>query len=213
MLIRILIIILTLYSSNVFAYQYTDDEGNWLARAKVGATLSNYSADYYLDGAPTNNVTDSKDFFASGSAIEIEGTYFINHHVSFSAALGYLPQQKITWTTGSYSDKGKINMIPVSALVQYNFAPYGEIRPYVGIGYHYTLMQNEFKKINVSDTSGLVVQLGTDWWINKHWGLNFDIKHYLMDIDLSMKNLTGTPLTAKTTVNPSSFSLGVAYRF
>ena len=106
------------------------------------------------------------------------------------------------------------------AALQYRPAPYGEVVPYFGAGYHYTFIFSTIDNVQFDDTSGPFLQAGFDWWLDSgNVGFSLDVKTMFMKnitIDLSDQSL---PISGRTLTNtveiddPLLFSAGVSYRF
>lgn len=198
-------------------YIYTEEEGPWVVRGKAGISVIQSSESTELNGAP---VASGDELFDNSAAFELEGSYFINDHFSFSGSLGYQPQEDlyISLNNGltSNTTNGKFKLYPVSASVQFYPAPYGQIRPYVGVGAHYTFATSSFNALEIEDNGGALVQAGTDIWINEHWGINLDVKKIWFETKIDEtklwdKNNEKRERTVK--VNPLVVTGGVAYRF
>lgn len=198
-------------------YKWSEDEGRWVFKGRIGAALLlDVSEDYTISGVhvPQRAVANG-DFFQDTVHAELEVNYRWTDHISFAATLGYQPHTNGVWQSGltGNTDAGKIALMPVSGIVQYNFAPYGQIRPYVGVGYHYTSVLSSYQTFKVKNDSGLVAQVGVDWWLQKHWGVNIDIKKYWIETVIDATSLAGFNLLNNATVDPLTIGVGIMYRF
>ncbi len=80
------------------------------------------------------------------------------------------------------SDTGSLNMFPQTFTFKYIIAPYGQITPYIGAGYNYTLLFSGRDLEDYENASGPVLQAGLDWWSkNSPVGFTFDVKKYFWD--------------------------------
>ena len=55
-------------------------------------------------------------------------------------------------------------------------------------------------------------QVGFDYMLDKHWGVNFDVKKLFLEPDWKV-DFNGAPLTGKAKLNPWLVGAGVTYRF
>ena len=214
---RSLVLFLTtliIFSSPALAdYEYSEDEGKWITRAKFGLALSDSSEKSTVNGVEGPN-TFNRNLVDPDGYLEGEVAYFYNNYVSFGASISYLRSKELIATFSGRNDTGNINMYPISALVNFHIAPYGTLRPYIGAGVHYTRINTDFQNIAVDDSSGFLLQAGADYWFDKKWGVNLEIKQYFMEVDADLTQLT-TPntVTQQSTVDPLLISGGFVFRF
>lgn len=222
-------IICFLFAGPAFAigkkpYQFDMHENPFVVKINTGLNSSpSYEEDTYYTSGPlksdTIRIRSERDRLSETEiSVEAIGQYFWTDHISFSASIGYRKNQTQTSKSGlsGYTDSGQATLIPVTGTVQYYFAPYGAIRPYIGAGYHYTKFINGYDYIQYSNSSGPILQAGLDWWYNVHWGVNFDIKKMWASTERDASKLHG--LSEGSAVHnidydPLTISLGLAYRF
>jgi outer membrane protein len=76
-------------------------------------------------------------------------------------------------------------------LAQWHFTDFGPFKPYIGLGVNYTIFFGQsagytptnglgVTNLTLHNTVGGALQVGFDYMIDKHWGLNFDVKKYLL---------------------------------
>jgi outer membrane protein len=56
-------------------------------------------------------------------------------------------------------------------------------------------------------------QIGFDYMIDRHWGINFDVKKIYIEPKATVTLLPATPLTANVKIDPWIIGTGVTYRF
>lgn len=195
-----------------------DEEGNWMGKFKFGGSVVSPSYDFKVNGVKQNIAGNSKDFVGSGVYAEAELLYKLSDRFSFTTSLGYLPNDKtqVTFTSssGSGTDEGGFTFYPATAGIQFNIAPYGRLRPYIGAGYHYSLINNDFNKIKAdSSTNGLMFSGGMDYWMDKKWGFSLEAKKYFMGFDIDTTKLVNINSGYDFTYDPLIFMVGLNYRF
>ena len=119
----------------------------------------------------------------------------------------------------NYSTKlGDTWVLPPTVTLQYHpLRGQSNFSPYVGAGLNYTWFYAENDADNVDDLDltggvGYALQVGADYWINKNWGLNVDVKKIWLNVDADMA-VGGTPVTAEVDLDPVVAGIGVSYRF
>ena len=146
---------------------------------------------------------------------EFDVSYFFTKNISAELVLTY-PQQ-VQINAGS-NQIGKITALPPSLLAQYHFTDLGAFVPYVGAGINYTIFGNiqnfpalgNGVKVNQSSV-GFAGQVGFDYFLDKNWGLNVDLKYITMATDI--KSVASGNSIGKLTLNPWTPAVGVSYKF
>jgi outer membrane protein len=110
---------------------------------------------------------------------------------------------------------GKTWLLPPTLTLQYHFTQFGAFKPYVGAGVNYTIFYNQaghgaLTDIDVEDSFGLAAQVGFDYMLDEHWGLNLDVKKLFLEPDWSAN---GGTLTGKAKLDPWLIGTGLTYRF
>jgi len=192
-----------------------DDYGNWIVRASAAGLLPSSKTETISDGVPRVGTP----FIGDGVGGTMDISYFLFDHLALVGSAGYFPGQNgtlsgVTFTgVSTLEDSGSVSVFPVAALVQYNMAPYGEIRPYVGAGIVYPLVDASYKELSFSTSAGPALQVGFDWWGPSNWGFNTDIRYYQMKLTTDYSKILGPGVNSTVNVNPVILSMGVAYRF
>lgn len=218
------IILLILFTNIPYAVAdytgYSADQGNLIIRPRLGYNISDGTQTSTVFGAPCPTCGDESIYYGANVSLDVEANLQITDHLSFAAQLGYIPQ-------GSYSlalfrsDSGNMDLVPFSALIQFTIAPYGKLQPYIGAGYHYTFIRNNYDFLSPDkSTSGPVVQVGADWWTSPSFGINFNAKYMLMEFNVDETGLLdpSAGYSENTRVrnieaNPLIFSIGASLRF
>jgi outer membrane protein len=124
---------------------------------------------------------------------------------------------------GSFFANGT-RMTPITAVLQWHFAPDGGIDPYVGAGAAYVLFDktNVFKSttlshINYKDDAGLALNAGVSFRVSRMLSLTADGKYVPLKASANAVYLPGTspgtPTGLKVKINPVIFSAGLTLRF
>lgn len=107
------------------------------------------------------------------------------------------------------------NVAP-TLLFNYHFGqPVDPLRPYVGIGVNYTKFTNIksplASDVQMSDSTGLAVQAGIDYALNKQWGLFASVAALKVKSDLVAAG--STVLTTTIDFKPIVYSAGASFKF
>jgi outer membrane protein W len=142
-------------------------------------------------------------------------------------------------------------VFPPSLLLQYHFTNWGAFQPYLGVGVNFTTYWGTrvnsgqiwpvafspasalgglggagaaFYSATVTPSWGVAAQVGFDYMLNEHWGLNLDLKYIGMaptvhtNISAFIPAAPGLgaifiPASVHLPINPLIVSAGVTYRF
>ena len=66
--------------------------------------------------------------------------------------------------------------------------------------------------LDVENTFGTALQVGADYMINEHWGVNFDVKKLFLKADFDA-TIGGTNYSGKAKLDPWLIGAGITYRF
>ena len=70
-----------------------------------------------------------------------------------------------------------------------------------------------YANLSIKDSWGVAGQIGFDYMLDKHWGINFDVKKIMMEPNATVTLLPSTPVTAKVKINPWIVGTGITYKF
>ncbi|MDR3467470.1 MAG: OmpW family protein [Xanthobacteraceae bacterium] len=154
---------------------------------------------------------------------ELDISYFFSKNLAAELILGVTPHH-ITGTGALAGlDIGKTWLLPPTLLVQYHFTNFGAFQPYVGVGVNYTAFFStsaanaggplSVTSLGVGSTFGAAAQVGFDYMIDRHWGLNFDVKKLYLEpkFDATVNNVIA--VNGRANINPWLIGGGVAYKF
>ncbi|GBD47930.1 OmpW/AlkL family protein [Methylopila sp. Yamaguchi] len=109
-------------------------------------------------------------------------------------------------------------VIPATVTAQYHFTNFGKFKPYVGVGVNYSIYFNEdgagptVRRLNLKNSVGVAGQIGFDYMIDEHWGVNVDVKKIYMEPKISLA-AGGANVHGRAKINPWVIGTGVTYRF
>lgn len=148
---------------------------------------------------------------------ELDISYFFTDNIAAELILGTTYANiDGEGTISGYGKIGKTWLLPPTLTLQYHFTNFGNFKPYVGAGVNYSIFYNQkgsaADSIDVKNTFGAALQVGFDYMVDQHWGVNFDVKKIFMEADYDAV-VGGTPVSGKAKLNPWLIGAGVTYRF
>ena len=113
---------------------------------------------------------------------------FVNPNLSFEIATGIPAYVSIktngynpfnpTLTNGTKLGEGLLSFVPMTAV--YHFNQFGSLQPYLGAGltpvFSFGNKNGFLTGITVPSSVGGVLQAGADYMIDRHWGVNVDVR-------------------------------------
>ncbi|MER9520524.1 OmpW family protein [Mesorhizobium sp. M0614] len=164
------------------------------------------------------NAVPGSDFSYSNTVTpELDISYFFTDNIAAELILG-TTYANIggQGTIGGLGNIGKVWLLPPTLTLQYHFTDFGAFKPYVGAGVNYTIFYNQHAgsadALEVKNTFGTALQVGFDYMVNQHWGVNFDLKKLFLKPDFDV-TVAGAKLTGKAELDPWLIGAGVTYRF
>jgi len=110
-------------------------------------------------------------------------------------------------------------MTPLTAVLQWHFAPSGFVDPYIGAGAAYVLFERanvfgtpNLNRIDFKDDVGLAVNGGLGFRLSRMFGITVDGKYVPLKSSAKAVFTNGTA-TTKVKINPVIFSGGLTLRF
>lgn len=117
----------------------------------------------------------------------------------------------------------EVEMMPITAVMQFHFAPNGRIDPYVGAGAAYVLFGDvdrpeelsniDFESIDFEDDLGLALNAGVGIKLTNNLGLTLDAKYVPLESSATAVRPIGGGSEVKFDMNPVIFSAGLTLRF
>jgi outer membrane protein len=122
---------------------------------------------------------------------------------------------------GSVGSGGNLEITPLTAVVQYHFAPNATIDPYIGAGAAYMIFDfsesqgvTGIDQIDFDDDVGLAVNAGLGIKLGGRLGLNLDAKYVPLESNATaLIVLTNEESVTRVNVSPIILSAGLSLRF
>ncbi len=170
------------------------------------------------DSGAVNGIAGSDLSYSDTVIPELDISYFFTDNIAAELILGTTYAH--VDAAGSIAGLGRVGkawLLPPTVTLQYHFTDFGAFKPYVGAGVNYTVFYNQsgsgdFSKLDIENKVGAALQVGFDYMLDDHWGMNFDVKKIFLEPKWKV-DLNGTPLTGKAKLNPWLVGAGVTYRF
>jgi outer membrane protein len=113
--------------------------------------------------------------------------------------------------------------LPPTLSALYYFDTNSALKPYVGVGINYTIFFDNsftntysdagFSDLELDNSFGYSVQIGTDYEIDKNWSVNISARYIDISTDASF-SVSGDPIgSASVDVNPMVYSVMLGYTF
>ena len=151
-------------------------------------------------------------------SLDLDFSYFFTENIAAELTLTYSRHD----VTAKNTDVGNINLgtidiLPPTLTLQYHFMPQKAFRPYVGAGVSYVLIPHDSPGAATSTAYdngvfGPAIQFGFDYFFNKNWCLNVDVKKVWVNVDATVHALGATVHTS-VDVDPWLIGVGIGYRF
>lgn len=183
-----------------------EDEGNWMIRARA------VNLDMAQKSDPVSGTGASNRLTVNNKVIpELDVSYFFTPNIAAELVLT-VPQKQNVYLDG---DKiGTFKHLPPTLLAQYHFNPEGNFRPYVGAGVNYTLISKEQIANGAyhldNHSTGLALQVGFDYKLDKNVYLNVDLKKLRLRSDVLDSS---NQKVSRVKLDPVLFGIGIGYRF
>ncbi len=197
--------------------------GNVVVRAAF-SDITPLNASSHIDGIGgtvdvSNGVQPEVDisyFFTDNISVQLIATA-TRHEISAN-------NTALTSLLGSKIDLASTYVLPPAIVAQYHFAPHSRIDPYIGAGvdflFPFDTQENKLtlggaqvvQKVGLSNAIGPTFNIGVNYNIGGPWFLNLDYKQVLDQVTARVHTVLGL-VKARDQLDPSVFSVGIAYRF
>jgi outer membrane protein len=68
-------------------------------------------------------------------------------------------------------------------------------------------------QLNITNQFGAAVQIGFDYMLDRHWGLNVDVKKLWLEPNYSATVNNAIPVSGRANIDPWLVGAGVTYKF
>ena len=181
------------------------EQSPWQVRVRALGVITR--DDGNVDQIPGSNLSSSDSLVP-----ELDISYFFTDNIAAELILG---TTRSTIDVDGVGEAGKTWLLPPTLTLQYHFTDFGAFKPYIGAGINYTMFYEQkgttvLSNMDVEDTFGAALQVGFDYMIDDHWGVNFDVKKLFLRPEWSAN---GGTLTGKAKLDPWLIGTGLTYRF
>jgi len=211
--------------NDYYANYYNDTETSLLFKIRgfYAATNAKMSS---LPAPTTAGASKPGKLAQQGYGFDTAMTIFVTDNIAAEVSLGFgfyktkssaLSDAATAYGSGSSSlgKRNQIFMVPVTLSAQYHAAPYGGLRPYVGLGLNGTYMHTLSKAIKAESGFGPVLQAGVDFISKDDTLFTLDIRQYLLKSKVKFKKgfLATDGISSKVNWNPLVISAGFGFKF
>ncbi|MER9863147.1 OmpW family protein [Mesorhizobium sp. M0185] len=188
----------------------TEAPSPWQIRLRALGVVTQDSG--YVNAVPGSDLS-----YSNTVTPELDISYFFTDNIATELILGTTYANiDGQGTIGGLGKIGKVWLLPPTLTLQYHFTDLGAFKPYVGAGVNYTIFYNQdagsADALKVKNTFGTALQVGFDYMVDQHWGVNFDVKKLFLKPDFDV-TVDGAKLTGKAELDPWLIGAGVTYRF
>ena len=197
----------------------------WMLRARVLGVLPDTSGSTVnVLGVPALSSPNSGLAISNSVVPELDISYFFTKNIAAELILGVTPHHVTGTGTLAGLDIGKTWLLPPTLTLQYHFTDFGAFKPYVGAGVNYTVFFNQrasnipfgglaVTQFNVGNRFGAAVQFGFDYMLDRHWGLNVDVKKLWLEPNYTATVNNAIPVSGRANIDPWLVGAGVTYKF
>ncbi|MER8600474.1 OmpW family protein [Mesorhizobium sp. M1339] len=188
----------------------TEAPSPWQIRLRALGVVTEDSG--YVNAVPGSGLS-----YSNTVTPELDISYFFTDNIAAELILGTTYANiEGQGAIGGLGNIGKVWLLPPTLTLQYHFSDFGAFKPYVGAGVNYTIFYNQdagsADALHVKNTFGTALQVGFDYMVDQHWGVNFDVKKVFLKPDFDV-TVDGAKLTGKADLDPWLIGAGVTYRF
>ncbi|MGY4157761.1 outer membrane protein [Bradyrhizobium sp. USDA 4461] len=197
----------------------------WMIRLRaLGVLPDTAGSSVNVAGAPALSSPASGLSISDQVVPELDITYFFTNNVAAELILGVTRHHVSGTGTLNGLDVGKAWLLPPTLTLQYHFTDFGRLKPYIGAGINYTVFFNQsaantsfagstVTDLHISNKFGAAVQFGFDYMLDRHWGLNFDVKKLWLRPNYSATVNNVIAVTGRANIDPWLVSGGITYKF
>jgi len=198
----------------------------WMLRVRALGVLPDASGSTAnVSGVPALSSPNSGLSIGNSVVPELDISYFFTQNIAAELILG-VTRHSISGTGALDGlNVGKATLLPPTLTLQYHFTDFGAFKPYIGAGVNYTVFFNQnaantanvnglaVTNLHISNSFGGAVQFGFDYMLDRHWGLNVDVKKLWLRPDYSATVNNVIPVTGRANIDPWLVGAGVTYKF
>lgn len=147
---------------------------------------------------------------------------FFGNRLSVEFAVSRVEQEPLFRRRAVNVSGDAIEMMPITAVVQFHFAPEGFIDPYVGAGAAYVLfddvdelndVDNNLESIDFDDDVGLALNAGLSLRLTPRFAVFADAKYVPLESSATARYISGPGVETTFDINPIIVTGGISLRF
>lgn len=207
-------------SANMLSLE--DNYGSMVSKLRIGgAFVDGKQKD--LTKPPAGNDTKGMGALVNhGTGIGAAMTMFLDDRFAFEASvdltghrLSNLGKVYSVYQGGIKPTKRKqLITMPISATAQFHPAPYGAIRPYVGVGGHYSYLYSQARNVKFKSGGGFVGQLGADIVMENDVRFTIDARYFSLKSKVKYTEaLVNKTVNGKVKLDPIIVTAGIGWSF
>lgn len=192
----------------------------WMIRLRALGVIPNNSGS--VDQVPGSGVKVSNSLIP-----ELDISYFFTRNIAAELILG-VTRHDVTGTGVAATNNlvvGSSWLLPPTLTFQYHFTDFGAFKPYIGAGVNYTVFYDQsagnaanaagtvVTSSNLHNAFAPVVQVGFDYMVTSHVGLNIDVKKLWLRPDWTGTLGGVVPVTGRVNLDPWLVGAGLTYKF
>ncbi len=188
----------------------TSAEGPWQLRVRALSIMPDEDATIATIGGEAD--------ISNTIVPELDISYFLSDHFAVELILATTKHDVAAkGTTLGDVDLGDIWLLPPTLTAQYHFAPYSNVRPYVGAGINYTIFyggdSGAVVDVDYDNGFGWALQAGIDFDLGDTYFANIDVKKVFLGTDVTVNAGGGTIIPADVDIDPLIIGVVVGRRF
>jgi outer membrane protein W len=161
------------------------------------------------------------DFDDAATGYGASANIFFGDRISAEFAIANVNAEATARRRAIGGGTGDVDMMPITAVLQFHFAPNAFIDPYIGGGAAYVLFDDfesqgvsNIDRIDIEDDVGFAVNAGVGFRLGGRFGANIDAKYIPLEANATAVNITnGGAAEGRFDVSPIIISAGVSLRF
>ncbi len=184
----------------------------WMVRVRMLGVLPDPAARLSAGGVPLKGAKVS----ISDSVIpELDISYFFTRNIAAELILGVTRHTVDGAGTLAGTRIGSTWILPPTLTLQYHVDGLGAFKPYVGAGVNYSIFFGEkerapFQSFRLTNSFAPALQVGFDYMLDDHWGLNVDVKKLFLDTKVK---LNAGAVRGRVDIDPWIVGGGLTYKF
>ncbi|KAA3448017.1 hypothetical protein C7I87_24050 [Mesorhizobium sp. SARCC-RB16n] len=187
-----------------------DEPSSWQIRLRALGVITDNKGN-------VNEIPGSGLSFSNTAIPELDLTYYFTNNLAAELILGATHANiDGKGTIAPLANIGRTSVLPPTLTLQYHFTDSGPFKPYIGAGVNYSIFYNQdigsADALHVKNAFGGAAQVGFDFALDQHWGINFDVKKLFLEPKFDAVVL-GNNITGTAKLNPWLIGTGLSYRF